>query len=384
MKKKTSALAIIVAVIFSIILFPFVLAGGLGASVVFTLESVIAPDREEDLYQSFVKNGGIDWGYDLVIEAFEEGLTEGIEGNLPESMGNANSIIELDAREILPKQQAEKIFSDLYHAIIVGKEYQVDLSYQKDLLKTKLNEYFDTAVTEEIKAAIEDTLEEEVKNQYGEVYDRLSETEKQEILTKAREEATKIAMEEARNVFDAEVLVMVETEITELEKEVSEAFNSIYDSPEYQEFKALETQYGYSFTDRTALCKDIRLAGNILLGIAGVALFLLLICHWFRPSGFFTAGAFTLIIGGGLFTVAKIIPGVGLKLLNSELSNIVMEDGAVLETPNFVMPMLEEILGWSLIGFEKVGKIGLMATIIFILVGILFLVNRKNKKEAEA
>ena len=61
MKKKTSAVAIVVAIIFSIILFPFVLAGGIGASAVFTLESVMAPDREEELYQSFVKNGVYPW-----------------------------------------------------------------------------------------------------------------------------------------------------------------------------------------------------------------------------------------------------------------------------------------------------------------------------------
>ena len=49
MKNKTSVLAIVIAVIFSIILFPFVLAGGVGAGAVFTVESVIAPDREEEL-----------------------------------------------------------------------------------------------------------------------------------------------------------------------------------------------------------------------------------------------------------------------------------------------------------------------------------------------
>ena len=61
-----------------------------------------------------------------------------------------------------------------------------------------------------------------------------------------------------------------------------------------------------------------------------------------------------------------------------------MENDLILETPEFVMPMMEEIFGWCLTGFEKVGKIGLMAAIIFVLVGILFIVNRKNKKEAEA
>ena len=384
MKKKTSVLAVIVAVIFSIILFPVVLAGGVGASVVFTLESVLAPDREEELYQSFVKNGGMDWGYDLVIEALEEGLTEGINGNLPDGMGDGESVIELDAKEILPRQQAEVMLSDVYHALIKGEEYQLDLSYQKNLLTTKLNEYFNTTVTEEIKTTIENSLEEELKNEYGEAYDKLSENERQEALAKAREEATDIAMEEARKVFDTEVIPMIDTEIAKLEKEVSEAFNSIYDSPEYKELKNLETQYGYSFTDRTSLCSDIRLVGNILLGIIAVVLVILLLCHLFRPSGFFTAGAFSLIIGGSLLVVAEVIPGISLDLLNSELSNIFMENSVISETPKFVMPMLEEISGWCLTGFEKVGKIGLMAAIIFIFVGILLMVSHKNKKEAEA
>ena len=383
MKKKTSALAIVVAVIFSIILFPFVLAGGAAASGVFTLESVIAPDREEELYQSFVRNGGMDWGYNLVIDGLEEGLEEALAGGLPEGMGDGAALLDLDAKEILPKQQAETIVSDVYHAIIQGKEYQVDLSHQKELLKTKLNEYFETSVTAEIKATVEDSLEEEVKKEYGETYEKLSESERQEIMTKAKEEATNIAMEEARKVFDTEVIPMVDTEVAELEKEVSEAFNSIYDMPEYQELKALEAKYGYSLTDRTALCKDIRLAGYIVLGVTAAVLLLLLVCHWFRPSGFFTAGVFTLIIGGGFFAIAKVIPGFAMNLLDSELSKMFVAESGMAEMPGFVMPVIAEILGWCLTGFEKVGKIGLMAAALLILVGILLLVIRKNKVEAE-
>lgn len=383
MKKKISAIAIVVAVIFSIILFPFILAGGAGASVVFTLESVIAPDREEELYQSFVRNGGMDWGYNLIIEGLEQGLEEGLAEGMPEGMGDGEALLELDAKEIFPRQQAETMVSDIYHAIVQGKEYQVDLSHQKEFLKTKLNEYFETTVTEEIKATVETSLEEEVKKEYGEAYDKLSESEKQEIMTKAKEEATNIALEEARNVFDTEVIPMVDTEVTELEQEVSKAFNSIYDMPEYKELKELETRYGYSLTDRTSLCKDISLAGYILLGVTAFFLLLLLVCHWFRPSGFFTAGAFTLIIGGGFFAVAKVVPGIALNLLNSELSKMLAEGGAGSEFPEFVMPMLGEIAGWCLTGFEKVGKIGLMAAALFILVGILLAVIRNNKKETE-
>lgn len=383
MKKKTSVVAIIVAVIFSIILFPFVLAGGAGASAIFTLESVIAPDREEEIYQAFVRNGGVDWGYDLLTEGLEKALAEGLAEGLPEGMGDGAVLTDLDAKEILPKQQAEAMVSDIYHAIVQGTEYQVDLSHQKELIKQKLNEYFDTTLTEEIKSTVESSLEEEIKREYGEAYDKLPEKEREELLAKAKEEATKIALEEAREVFDTEVIPMVDTEVTELEQEVSKAFNSIYDMPEYQELKALETKYGYSLTDRAALCQDISLAGNLMLGVTAGVLLLLLVCHWFRPSGFFTAGVFTLIVGGGFFAIARVIPGFALNLLDSELAKMFTEGSAVSEVPGFVMPMLEEILGWCLTGFEKVGKIGLMATALLILVGILLLVIRRNKGEAE-
>jgi len=383
MKKKTSAIAIVVAVIFSIILFPFVFAGGVGSSAVFTLESVLAPDREEELYRSFVKNGGVDWGYDLIAEGLEQGLEEGLAGSMPEDMGAEEILSNLKAEDILPKQQAETILSDVYHAIVQGKEYQVDLSHQKELIKTKLNEYFDTTLTEEIKSTVESSLEEEIKNEYGEEYEKLPEKEREELLAKAKEEATNIAMEEARKVFDTEVIPMVDTEVTELEQEVSKAFNSIYDMPEYQELKALETKYGYSLTDRAALCKDIGMAGYLLLGVTAFFLLLLLVCHWFRPSGFFTAGVFTLIIGGLLFVVAKAVPGVVLNLLDSELSKMFMDGSTMLDAPEFAMPMVGEILGWCLTGFEKVGKIGLMAAALFILVGILLAVIRNNKKETE-
>ena len=106
-------------------------------------------------------------------------------------------------------------------------------------------------------------------------------------------------------------------------------------------------------------------------------------CHWFRPSGFFTAGAFTLIIGGGFYAIAKAIPGIALQFLNSEISSIMAEGSAGTEFPEFVMPMLGEIAGWCLTGFEKVGKIGLMTAVLLILAGILLAVIRNNKKETE-
>lgn len=372
MKKKTSAVAIVVAVIFSIILFPFIFFGGVSSGLVFSLESVVAPNREEDIYQSFVDNGGVDWVYDLLIEGVEEGLADSMDGE--------NIDINLDAKELFPKNQVETIVYEVYHAIIKGDTYRFDLSYQKNLMNAKLKEYFDTTVTAEIKTTIDENIEEEVRKEHGEAYDLLTESEKQEIIEKATEEATKIAMEEAEKLYETEVIAMLDTEISNLEDELSAQINSIYDMPEYQELKALEEENGYSLTDRTELCADVRLAGYILLGLTAFFMLVLLLCHLFRPSGFFTAGAFSLVTGGFMYILAKAMKGVLLSLISSELS---VEFEAE-EFPDFIMPMIEEVLGWLPAGFEKVGSIGLMAAVILLLAGILLLVIRKNKAAAEA
>lgn len=384
MKKKTSALAIVVAVIFSILLFPFIFISGISSGVVFSLESVVAPGREEDLYQSFTENGGMDWVYDTLIAGVEEGLSEGFTVSATE-LGDVPVDISFDAKELLPRDQVDTIAYDVYHAIIKGETYQFDLSYQKDLIETKLNEFFETTVTEKIIATIDETAEEEIKKEYGEAYDLMSESERQELLEKAKEEATKIAMEEAENLFDTEVMTTLETEVASLEEELTETINSIYDTPEWQELKDLEAQYGYSLADRTQLCRDIRMAGYILLGITAVLLVVLLLCHWFRPAGFFTAGAFSLVTGGVLLAGAKVVKNVMMGLIGSEISSVSLSEEA-LQMDEFleaIMLMIEDILGWCLTGFEKVGKIGLMAAVIFILVGILLLVIRRNKTEAE-
>lgn len=355
MRKKTSAVAIIVAVLCSIILFPFIFVSGLGSGVVFSLESVMAPDREEDLYQSFVEKGGMDWAYDLFIGGVEQGVTEG--------MGENGLDINLDAKELFPKDKVETIIYNLYHAVIKGKEYQFDLSYQKSLLKTKLMEYFDANAEEEI--------ENRIRAEYGDEYDMLTESQKQEAKAKA--------LEEARKAFVEETDTMIEEEFGTLEKELSAEINGIYEMPEYQELMALEEEYGYSLTDRTELCAAIRLAGYVLLGFTGVLIALLLLCHMFRPSGFFTAGVFTLLLGGLMVAISKGIPGVLLGLIKSELS----AEFAMQEMPGFLIPMIEDVLGWCVTGFDKVGKIGLLAAVVLVLVGILLLIIRRNKAEVE-
>lgn len=143
----------------------------------------------------------------------------------------------------------------------------------------------------------------------------------------------------------------------------------------------IEAEYGFSLTDRTELCYYLNLGGCVLLGLTGVLMVILLLCHLFRPSGFFTAGAFALLAGGVMMAMSKGFPGIMLSLIGTEMS---VADIATEEFPAFVMPMINEVLGWCMTGFEKVGKIGLMAAVLLILVGILLLVIRRNQAEQNA
>lgn len=343
MNKKPSAVAIVVAVIFSILLFPLILLGSISSGAVLSAGSLLAPNREEELYQSFVDKGGIDTIYEVVAVSMEE------------EMGELATEFNLETEKFVPKQQVETIIHDVYHAVLKGEEYQFDFSYQKDALKETMMVYFENHAEDEFRAEI------------GAAYDMLSEEQKKE------------AMDTARAIYEADITLSIEEEIGAIEKGLSEEFKAIYETEEYKQLKSLEEETGYSLTDRTKLCADVRLAGNVLLGITGFLMLLVILCHWFRPSGFFTAGGFALVIGGLMTLFVKAIQGVLLSAVNTEIKTT----AGVEEFPEFIMPMVEEVMGWCLTGFEKVGKIGLMAAAILILAGILLLIIRKNKAETE-
>lgn len=339
MKQKTSTVAIVVAVIFSILLFPLIAVFGLSSGLVFSAEEVLRPNREEDVYRIFADNGGVDFVYDILLEEA---------GSEIEELG-------INPEEFFPRTQIETMVYDIYHSIIKGERYTADFSHQKEITKKFAMEQFDA------------NIETEIQKEYGEAYTLLDENQKAQ------------AIEEARKVFSEELDRSIEEEFSALEQELAAEINSIFDTAEYQEIKAMEAETGYSLSDRTDLCATVRLAGYILLGITCFLILVLLLCHLFRPSGFFTAGAFALIIGGGMTVLAKTVQGILLSLLSSEFA---VEYSAE-EFPEFIMPIIDEALGWSMTGLEKVGRYGLMAAAILILVGILLFIIRKNKTEAE-
>lgn len=331
MKRKTSIAAIIVAVIFSILLFPMIFIGGIASGVVFSIESAVLPDREEDLYRSFEESGGMDWVYEFLVSCVEEGMYDGT--------GAASMGIELSATELFPRNQVETMVYDVYHKVIKGEEYQFDFTYQKEILMEKLTEAFDANATTGDNAEL-------IKN--------------------------------ARETYLEEIEVMLEDELGLLENELSREVNGIYEEIyETMDIGSMEEQIGYSLTDRTELCSVIRLIGYVALGITAFLLAMLLLCHLFRPAGFVTAGAFCLVTGGFMLAASKIIHNFLMSIFYSELSAELSAE----EIPEFFLSMVKSVLGWFLTGFEKVGKIGLITAVVLILVGILLYVIKQNQAE---
>ncbi len=340
MSKKPGAVAIIIAVLVSIILFPLIVATGLASGAVFSAATIIEPGRENEIFDKFMAEGGLDTFYEELIT--ETGASfEGMEG------------VDIDAKELLPKADVEKIVGEMFRALMSEQQYNADLSAQKNYLEGKLDEYFEA----NIDAAIEE--------KGGEYYDLMTEDQKKEVENTVRNEY--------ETYKEKEILSLVE----ELETEVSGIVNSLYDTPEYEELKELERQTGYSFFERTKLNADLNLAGYILLGICAFFMVLLLLGHLFRPAGFFTVGVYSLLTGGLMKAAAILIPGAFDTTVRAELETVIAA-----ELPKgmegSILAVLEDVLQWGLSGFDKVGTIGLWCGLILALVGILLLVLRKK------
>lgn len=351
MKKKTSTFAIVMAIFFSIFLFPIILLCGCGAGIIFSVESVMEQGREEELYEAFVTHDGMDALYDIFMEEVEQ--QDGVELFLS----------GMEKEQFFPREQFAKMADDIYHAVLRGEEYTTDFSYQKNVLR----EY----AIREFEDSLEENLEKELREQYEAVYEELSEEEKQQIL--------KTAEEEVRIQFEDELERVLEATLSEAEQKVSEGIHAVYEQEEYQRLKEIEEEYQFSLTDRTELCYYLKLIGYVMLAITAFFTLALLLSHLFRPSGFFTAGAFSLIIAAGMYLISSGMNSV-VHLIGIELK----EENIAEQMQKLILALSETVIGWCREGFEYTGKIFAGAAVLLLLVGILLLVIRRNQAEAEA
>ena len=72
--KKRGPVAIVIAVLVSILLFPFIYAGGLCTGALMATGSLFKPVRKTEIYHNFVADHGIDWIYEAIDGAIAEKL----------------------------------------------------------------------------------------------------------------------------------------------------------------------------------------------------------------------------------------------------------------------------------------------------------------------
>ena len=89
-----------------------------------------------------------------------------------------------------------------------------------------------------------------------------------------------------------------------------------------------------------------------------------------------------LVIGGGMFALSKIIPGMINGFAGSAVPSMELAPGE--EMPAFVMALVAKLMEWCMAGIEKVGTYGLMAAVLLVLMGILLRILQKDKAEAES
>lgn len=351
MKKKTSVFAIIIAIFFSILLFPFILVCGSGSAVVFSLESVVRPGREEEIYETFVNHGGIDILYDVFTDEVEKQEETEL------------FLFDLEVESLFPKEQFAGMIGEIYHAVLKEEEYTPDFSYQKNILKEYATNEFESSVEEEIGTMIQE--------QYGAVFEEFSEEEKQQLIKQAEEAL--------RKQFEEDLERVLQITLSEAEVQIRESIHSIYEGEEYQNIKEIEEEYQFSLTDRTELCYYLKLTGYVMLAVTAFFILLLLLSHLFRPSGFFTAGVFTLLTAAGMYLVSIGMNTALIRLIDEAWK----EENIAEKIQKLALVLSEEVITWCSSGFEYTGKIFAGAAVLFVLTGILLLVIKRKQAEAE-
>ncbi len=330
MKKKTNPIAILFAILVSIVLFPFVIATGFATGAVFGSETLLLPERNEQLFDTVVTDEVVDYIYAELEAAMGESMTD-MEG------------ITVEMDKFFSKEQVRTMLHDMYTAILSDTPYDADLSAQKAYMYQLTDEYFE--------ANIDDLIREEA----GDLYEYMTEEDKAEARRRAKIE------------YDATVTPEIEAEFTDLETELESSVNVLFTSAEYQDIKQLEVDTGYSLFAREELCEALHLAGYIVLILCGICLFLLALGHLFRPAGFITGAVYTGLTAGIMKCISLFGVPAFTELVAAELS-------ADPETPAAIagsaVALIENILLWFMEGFDMVATWGFYATVALILLAV--------------
>lgn len=274
--KKRNTVALLLAIIVSIILVPCVVAFGLSAASVKALSDFVSEGREEELYAILEKEDGIALLY------------ENVEGYLKdtEKMMKQSGTIPADAeifQDVITYEDINAIVHGAYHAFINGNVYTFQLARQKEIIKKNIEEYF----------------EKYLKEQHLYV---------------------PVITEEIMEGYLKEPFRQVDQEIATLEQQLNEIYLSLYEVQSQPEVRKVCKMYGEDTISLSLIQEGLKKATEILFVTTIVMLLLLLAAHLFRPSGFFVAGGCALLIGGSTLVISGGIRKISvLKMILTEL-----------------------------------------------------------------
>ena len=204
--KKRSVLGIIISIIMSIILVPFIWVFGISGTSLMTVSSVVKEERKDEIFDVFMENDGAEWLYDMVKPMLDEVIAE-----------YASQYEGFDAEGLLTVEDVEKIATEFYAKAANGEIYEIDLTFIADRIKPQLDGIVDKEIDKQIEAQADAEIEKYVDENLETVYASLSDDVKAQIKAEVKpvvlEEGKKVFLEEVEKEFDAQIDAIVEAEV---------------------------------------------------------------------------------------------------------------------------------------------------------------------------
>lgn len=325
MVKERSSVAIAIAVILSCILVPLLLLLGIASATTSAFSNVVMEHREDELFARFEKEGGIRWIYNE-IEARLIPMAQELE--VPEGME--------PLKDIVTYEDVSSISHGIYSAFLSGKQYVFDLSVQKERVRGNVDAYFDRYIDEQN-------------------------------LTELMDDGT-VDIELVKESYLKDAYTQLEEQVTWLEEELNAKLTEVYHTPQFIRLAGTEELHGAA-TYLELLRGTLKKAELAEIGVMAVLVVLLLVCHLFRPSGFFVVGGTAIFLGAAAFVVSK---GLHAVLFSGAVPAVSMPDQSFFATA-------EQIVLWLSDGYLHFGSYSAIAGVIFLVAGVFLLLFQRKR-----
>ena len=204
--KKRSVLGIIISIIMSIILVPFIWVFGISGTSLMTVSSVVKEERKDEIFDVFMENEGGVWIHGMIEPMIQEMVAE-----------YAGQYEGFDTTGLLTVEDVERIATEFYAKAVNGEIYELDATFIADRIKPQLDGIIDAEIDKQIDAQADAEIEKYIDENLETVYESLPDDVKAQIKAEVKpivlEEGKKVFLEEVEKEFDAQIDAVVEAEV---------------------------------------------------------------------------------------------------------------------------------------------------------------------------